>query len=169
MDALKHVEERQAATSLDGAVGGNALGLLSAMLLKQMRADFFAHPDAVIFDDDLQAVIGLKSPNTNRKRLSLALRMLDTVFEQRLQDKRRYQAVAHLKVDVDRNAQTAVAIPGLHKIDITSALFHLVFERGERIGVRKRLTIIVGKVDQQRSRLVGLGSNERHDRANGIE
>ena len=35
MDALKHVEERQAATSLDGAVGGNALGLLSAMLLKQ--------------------------------------------------------------------------------------------------------------------------------------
>ena len=139
------------------------------MLLKQMRADFFAHPDAVIFDDDLQAVIGLKSPNTNRKRLDLALRMLDAVFEQRLQDKRRYQAVAHLKVDIDRNAQTAVAIPGLHKIDITSALFHLVLERGERIGVRKRLTIVVGKVDQQRSRLVGLGSNERHDRANGIE
>lgn len=81
MDALKHVEERQAATSLDGAVGGNALGLLSAMLLKQMRADFFAHTDAVIFDDDLQAVIGLKSPNTNRKRLGLALRMLDAVFD----------------------------------------------------------------------------------------
>ena len=54
-------------------------------------------------------------------------------------------------------------------IDITSALFHLVLERGERIGVRKRLTIVVRKVDQQRSCLVGLGSNERHDRANGIE
>ena len=26
MDALKHVEERQAAASFDGAVGGNALG-----------------------------------------------------------------------------------------------------------------------------------------------
>ncbi len=90
MDALKHIEERQTATSLDGAVDGNALGLLSAMLLKQMRADFFVHTDAVIFDDDLQAVIGLKSPNTNRKRLDLALRMLDAVFEQRLQDKRRY-------------------------------------------------------------------------------
>ena len=169
MDALKHVEERQAATSLDGAVGGNALGLLSAMLLKQMRADFFAHTDAVIFDDDLQAVIGLKSPNTNRKRLGLALRMLDAVFEQRLQDKRRHHAIAHLKVDIDRDAQTAVAIPGLHKIDITSALFHLVLERGERIGVRKRLTIVIGKIDEQRSRLVGLGSNERHDRANGVE
>lgn len=74
--------------------------------------------------------------------------MLDAVFEQRLQDKRRYQAVAHLKVDVDRNAQTAVAIPGLHKIDITSALLHLVLERGERIGVRKRLTVIIGKIDE---------------------
>lgn len=84
MDALKHVEERQAAASLDGAVGGNALGLLSAMLLKQVRSDFFAHTDAVIFDDDLQTVIGLKSPNTNRKRLGLALGMLDAVFEQRL-------------------------------------------------------------------------------------
>lgn len=63
MDALKHVEERQAATSLDGAVGGNALGLLSAMLLKQMRADLFAHTDAVVLDDDLQTVIGLESPN----------------------------------------------------------------------------------------------------------
>ena len=30
MDALKHVEERQAAASFDGAVGGNALGLLQA-------------------------------------------------------------------------------------------------------------------------------------------
>ena len=95
--------------------------------------------------------------------------MLDAVFEQRLQDKRRHHAVAHLKVDVDRNAQTAVAIPGLHKIDITSALFHLMLERGERIGVRKRLTIVIGKVDQQRSRLVGLGSHERHDGADGIE
>ena len=160
MDALKYVKERQAATSLDGTVGGNALGLLSAMLLKQMRADFFAHTDAVIFDDDLQAVIGLKSPNMNRKRLGLALRMLDAVFEQRLQDKRRHHAIAHLKVDIDRDAQTAVAITSLHKIDIASALFHLVLERGERIGIRKRLTIVVGEVDQQRPGLVRLGTYE---------
>ena len=139
------------------------------MLLKQMRADLFAHTDAIVLDDDLQAVIGLESPNTNRKRLGLALRMLDAVFEQRLQDKRRHQAVAHLKVDVDRNAQTAVAIPGLHKIDIASALFHLVLERGERIGIRKRLTIVVGEVDQQRPGLVRLGTYERHDGADGIE
>ena len=44
-----------------------------------------------------------------------------------------------------------------------------MLERGERIGVRKRLTIVIGKVDQQRSRLVGLGSHERHDSADGIE
>ena len=44
-----------------------------------------------------------------------------------------------------------------------------MLERGERIGVRKRLTVVIGKVDQQRSCLVGLGSNERHDRADGIE
>ena len=169
MDALKHVEERQAATSLDGAVGGNALGLLSAMLLKQMRADLFAHTDAIVLDDDLQTVIGLESPNMNRKRLGLALRVLDAVFEQRLQDKRRHHAIAHLKVDIDRDAQTAVAIPGLHKIDIASALFHLVLERGERIGIRKRLTIVVGEVDQQRPGLVGLGSNERHDGADGVK
>ena len=139
------------------------------MLLKQMRADLFAHTDAIVLDDNLQTVIGLESPNMNRKRLGLALRVLDAVFEQRLQDKRRHHAIAHLKVDIDRDAQTAVAIPGLHKVDIASALFHLVHERCEGIGIRKRLTIVVGEVDQQRSRLVGLGSNERHDRANGIE
>ena len=105
----------------------------------------------------------------NRKRLGLALRVLDAVFEQRLQDKRRHHAIAHLKVDIDRDAQTAVAIPGLHKIDITSTLFHLVLERGERIGIRKRLTIVIGEVDQQRSSLVGLGSNERHDGADGVK
>ena len=94
MDALKYVKERQAAASFDGTVGGNALGLLQAMLLKQMRADFFAHTDAIVLDDDLQTVIGLESPNMNRKRLGLALRVLDAVFEQRLQDKRRHHAIA---------------------------------------------------------------------------
>ena len=73
MDALKYVKERQAAASFVGTVGGNALGLLQAMLLKQMRADFFAHTDAIVLDDDLQTVIGLESPNMNRKRLGLAL------------------------------------------------------------------------------------------------
>ena len=111
MDALKHVEERQAATSLDGAVGGNALGLLQAMLLKQMRADFFAHTDAVVLDDDLQTVIGLESPNMNRKRLGLALRVLDAVFEQRLQDKRRHHAIAHLKVDIDFEVRDCMVPP----------------------------------------------------------
>ena len=69
----------------------------------------------------------------NRKRLGLALRVLDAVFEQRLQDERRHHAIAHLKVDIDRDAQTAVAITSLHKIDIASALFHLVLERCEGI------------------------------------
>jgi len=105
----------------------------------------------------------------NRKRLGLALRVLDAVFEQRLQDKRRHHAIAHLKVDIDRDAQTAVAIPGLHKIDIASALFHLVLERCEGIGIRKRLTVVIGKVDQQRPGLVRLGTYERHDGADGIE
>ena len=44
-----------------------------------------------------------------------------------------------------------------------------MLERGERIGVRKRLTVIIGKVDEQRPGLVGLGSHERHDGADGVE
>ena len=44
-----------------------------------------------------------------------------------------------------------------------------MLERGERIGIRKRLTIVIGKVDQQRPRLVGLGSNERHDGTDSVK